>query len=189
MNTYMGEQIEELDYYAKKLEVPGRSRSDRRKQVEYVLGATGYLHFHPARAKAPRHSARMRWRPRKWDYARSRIWLLEPARMAYYHWMAEHRPDHLEHLIDAIEVSEDWIRRGREVQLPGLPPGLVENFSMGFGIATVIFSCHDPVRRQIDAITPYLKRTNYRALLAPPECHRGKAKHPDRMHVAAGGTV
>ena len=130
-----------------------------------MLGKLEYLHHRKGEIRPPIGPNKLKWKPRKWDFARSRYWVLEKARFEYYRYLAMTNPNRFANELYRIEISEDQLRRGRRVRLPDLPEGILESWSWQFGVATIWFDAHEPVKRQIALVDPYLVRVDYEELL------------------------
>jgi hypothetical protein len=165
MDTNVYRQAKVLDNLGRQLELTGKSQKSRNIQLEYVLGRLEYLHYRPNEMRRPTGEHKLQWKPKKWDYAESRYWVLEKARYEYYRYLAMTNPNRFANELYRIEISEDRLRRGRRVRLPEHPEGILESWSWGFGVAVIWFDAHDPVRRQIDLVVPHLVRVDYEAML------------------------
>lgn len=176
MDTNAYKQAQLLDKFGRQLELTGKTQKSRNIQLEYVLGRLEYLHYRPSEARLSNGVDKLRWKPQKWDFARSRYWVLERARYEYYRYLAMTDPNRFAKELYRIEISEDQLRRGRRVRLPDHPEGILESWSWQFGIATVWFEAHEPVKRHISLVDPYLVRVDYEEMLnrcrRPP--HQGQ---------------
>lgn len=165
MDTNAYKQAKVLDNLGRQLELTGKTQKSRIIQLEYVLGRLEYLHYKPSEMRCPIGVDKLQWKTQKWDFARSRHWILERARYEYYRYLAMTNPNRFANELYRIEISEDQLRRGRRVLLPGLPEGILESWSWQFGVATIWFDAHEPVKRQIALVDPYLVRVDYEEML------------------------
>jgi hypothetical protein len=131
-----------------------------------VLAKLEYLHYRKGEIRPPIGPNKLKWKPRKWDFARSRYWVLEKARFEYYRYMIMMNPHRFRKDLERIQASEEMLRRGRKVSLPGHGEGLLENWSWNYGTAQILLPTSNPVVRTIQSVLPHLFRVDYARLLA-----------------------
>jgi hypothetical protein len=171
-------QAKVLDELGRQLELNGKTQKARLEQLEHVLAKLEYLHYRKGEIRPPIGPNKLKWKPRKWEFARSRYWVLETARFEYYRYLAMTNPNRFAKDLDRIQISEDNLRRGRKVQLPDCPPGILESWSWSYGTARVLFTAQETVVRQIPLVEPYLVRVDYEELL-------NRYRRPSSMEQAA----